>query len=201
MLTTLSRATCRKHYPSLPTSKYRQSVLTYPKIYGQYVFTLPSKSAQGHAKNIAIALQKLMVKMGYDKLVFMGDANTPWLYRTSDYKPAKAAVEYLASFNLSKTFDGGLVVNVDELYPFITHLFWLVRTNTVLPYVYGINEGQNILVNICQYGSLHIDALDKAADDLLQANIALAGLKEREGNTCLEPWGKRGKIIERQLTV
>lgn len=201
MLTTLSRKTCRKRYPSLPVSKYRQSVLTYPKVCRQYVYTLPSKSAGGHAKNIALSLQKLMVKMGYDMLVFMGDAAVPWLYRTSNYKPAKTAVEYLASFNLSKTFDGGLIVSVHELYPFITHLFWLVRTNTVLPYVYGINEGQNILVNICQHGSLHIDTLDKAADDLLQANIALAGLKEREGNTCLEPWGKRGKIIERQLTV
>lgn len=201
MIKTFSRAASRKKYPSLPISKYRESVLTYPKVYKSYVFTLPSKSARGHAKSIALSIQRVMINMGYEHLIFMGDTTTPWLYKISDYIPTKAALDYLIENNITKTFNGGLIVNINELYPFIAHLFWLVRTNTVLPNVYGIDEWQNILVNICQYGNLHIDTLNKTADNLLHANISSSGLHARKGNTCTEPWGRGGKIEGRSVLV
>lgn len=201
MITTIPRRKCRQLYPKLPISKYHRNQFIYPEIYKLYVLTLPSKSAKGHAKNIALCLQKLLKGMGVDKLVFMDDIDIAWLHRDSDYKPAKEAVEYLVANGISKTFNGGLAAGVEDIPAFLKHLYWLVRTNTLLGYVYGVDEAQRIVVNVCQHGGVHFDTLDEEADKLFHKNLSASGFIFREGNTCFSPWQQTGKIDGRTLVV
>lgn len=166
-----------------------------------YVLTLSSKSAKGHAKNIALYLQKLLQGMGIGELVFMSDTTVALLNREVDYKPSKEAAEYLAANYVSKTFNGGLIAGTQYIYPFIQHLFWLVRTNSVAGYVYGIDFSQHIVVNICQYGNVHFDTLDEETDKLFNKSFPASGFIFREGSTCFSPWQKTGKIEGRSLIV
>lgn len=201
MITTIPRRKCRQLYPKLPISKYHRNQFIYPKIYNQYVLTLPSKSAKGHAKNIALCLQKLLKAMGIDKLVFMDDTDIAWLHRDSDYQPAREAVEYLTATGMRKTFNGGLVVSIQEIPVFFKHLYWLVRTNTVLGYVHAIDEAQRIIVNVCHHGGVHFDTLDEEADKLFHTSFPASGFIFRQENTCFSPWEKTGKIKGRALIV
>lgn len=201
MITTIPRRKCRRLYPKLPISKYHGNQFIYPKIYKLYVLTLPSKSARGHAKNIALCLQKLLKGMGIDKLIFMGDIDAPWLYRNSDYKPAKEGVDYLTGIGLSKIFSGGLVVSLQDVYPFFQHLYWLIRTNTISWYVHGIDEKQSIIVNVCQHGGVHIDTLDEETNKLFNKSLPASGFIFRQENTCFDPWQKTVKIKGRSLIV
>lgn len=201
MISAISRRKCRLLYPKLPVAKYRYNKLIYPRIYNQYVLTLPSKSAKGHAKNTGLSLQKLLMGMGIEKIVFMPEINVAWLHRDSDYKPAKEAVEYLIATGMSKTFNGGLLVSVQDIPVFLKHLYWLVRTNIVLAYVYGVDEAQHIVVNICKDGGVHFDTLDEETDKLFHLAFASSGFIFREGNTCFSPWQETSKIKGRTLIL
>ncbi len=201
MIKKISRKRCRALYSKLPWSVYHREQYVFPKIYREHVLTLNSKSAKTHTRNMAVALQVLLQSMGYERLIFMGDSTIPWLYRRSDYKPAKEGVDYLAANKVTKTFNGGLIVNVNEIHIFVKHLFWLVRTNTVLAYVHGINDDQNIIVNVCQHGSIHFCTLDEETDKLFNQHLPSSKLRFREGNTCNQPWSKWGKITGRKLMV
>jgi len=201
MIKKLSRKRCLQQYTNLPWSMPYREKYFFPKIYQQYYLTLPSKSAKGHAKYLGIKLQALIKAMGYPELIFMGDSTLPWLFRSSDYKPAKEAVDYLIANKLTKTFNGGLLLNTNEVGIFIKHLYWLVRTNTVLAYVHGIDAGQNIIVNVCQHGTIHFNTLNKKADDLFNKHFASPGFQFRVGNTCYSPWQNKPGIKGRSLAV
>lgn len=131
----------------------------------------------------------------------MGDSTTPWVFRHSDYKPAKEAVDYLIENKLTQTFNGGLLIGNNEMAIFIKHLFWLVRTSIVFAYVYGIDAGQNILVNICQHGIVHFYTLNKKTDGLFNRYLPLSGFQLRQGNNCYSSWQNKPAIKGRSLAV
>lgn len=201
MIVPLSRTQCRQLCPKLPISKYRRSKLVYPAVYKMYVLTLPSKSAKGHAKNIGLCLQKLLEGMGIGELAFMGDTNAALLQLKTGYKPVKEAIEFLAAYYVTKTFNGGIIAHTQDMYPLIQHLFWLVRTNSIAGYVYGMDLRQRILLNICQYGAIHFDTLDEGTDNLFQKAFTASGFIFREGNACFSPWQKTGMIKGRTLNL
>jgi len=179
----------------------RREQYVFPKTYGQHIVTLPSKTAKSHAKNIAVALQKLAQAMGYSKLVFMGDTTTPWLYPKNDYKPVAEARQYLQTLKLSDTFNGGLLVDTADLNTFISHLFWMVRGNASMPIVYAMDEGQHIVANLCHYGNTHLFTLDEATDMLFNKALGASGLSFLDAPYCFESFGKRNAIEGRGLMV
>lgn len=197
----MPRKKCRTLYPALPTGNYRTDKFIFPPVYSMYVLTLPSKSAKGHAKNMGICLQKLLEAMGTSEMIFMGDNTLPWLYRNSDYTPAKEGVHYLITTGISASFNGGLVVPVAEIRIFIKHLFLLVRTNTILQCVYGVDRGQHLLINVCQYGGVHISLLSEETDRLFNESLPASNFQLREGNTCYSPWAKSSAIPGRTTIV
>ncbi len=201
MMQKINRKQCLLQYPKLPWGIPYREKYYFPKVYKQYVLTLPSKSAKGHAKNIAAALQVLMQNMGYDKLVFLSDCTIPWLYRQSDYKPAHEGVDYLIANKVSKTFNGGLLVDTQDINPFIKHLFWLVRTNNVLAYVHGMDEGQHVVVNVCQYGNIHFYTQDEETDKMFNMQLPATGLHLLDTPNCYEPFSKNGRIAGRTIAV
>jgi len=201
MITKLSRKNCLQLYPKLPWSIPYREMYVFPKVYKQYVLTLPSKTAKGHAKNIGIALQMLVTAMRYEKLIFLGDTTTPWLYRQNSYRPAQEAADYLTRHTIGKTFNGGLLVDTTRLPEFTKHLFWLVRSNIVLPVVYAMDEEQHIVINLCQYGNLHICTLDKKTDSAFNKALPITGLQFLDAVTCYEIFGKGGNIAGRKVLI
>lgn len=139
--------------------------------------------------------------MGIEDMIFMGDSTLPWLYRSSDYAPAKKAMQYLVNTAINKTFNGGLIVPVNETHVFIKNLFWLVRTNTIIQCVYGTDAGQHILINVCQYGSVHVSMLDEGADKLFNQCLPVSNFQLRKGDTCYSPWAKSSAIPGRTTIV
>lgn len=158
MLTKIDRQKAIDEFPNLPSRYYNQEddeeVYGYPEVFAKYVLTLTSKSYKGHIKLLGTEITSLITSLGFDKLTFLGDDKTPWLYKDHDYKPAKEGLQYLADNKIGKRFNGGLQVDTVQLPIFTKHLCWLVRTNAVLAYIHFTDSGQNIIGSICQYGNL-----------------------------------------------
>lgn len=173
----------------------------YPKVFKSHILTLFSKSFKGHIGHLGTELLKLMKQLGYDNLIFLGDIELPWLHQSNDYKPAKEAQQYLVDKKIGKRFDGALQVDKSELASFIKHLSWLTRCNASLPYFHFIDEGQNIIGNICKYGNLHIDTLNEVTDISLSIAITKGDFKFLNGNNCFNQFGKTSVISGRRIIV
>jgi len=160
MLTKIRRQDCLEKYQVFPLRSYNEErdeeEFFSPKTYKSYILTLPSKSFKGHIKLLATELTNLTERLPSTTLLFLGDNELPWLHQDNDYKPAKEAQQYLASHKVGKRFNGALQVDISELPTFTKHLCWLTRCNAAHPYFHFIDDQQNILGHICQYGNLHL---------------------------------------------
>ncbi|HMU47856.1 MAG TPA: hypothetical protein PKC72_15905 [Chitinophagaceae bacterium] len=205
MLIKINRQDCLKKYPSFPLRSYNydkgEEKFYYPKVFKSHILTLFSKSFKGHIGHLGTELLKLMKQLGYDNLIFLGDIELPWLHQSNDYKPAKEAQQYLVDKKIGKRFDGALQVDKSELASFIKHLSWLTRCNASLPYFHFIDEGQNIIGNICKYGNLHIDTLNEVTDISLSIAITKGDFKFLNGNNCFNQFGKTSVISGRRIIV
>jgi hypothetical protein len=182
-----------------PQSNYRTDKHTYPENYNYYIFTLNSKSAKGHARLLSIELSKLLKSMDFDKFRFLGDTNIPWLFRDHDYKPVVNAQMYLKENKIGKTFSGALEVDAISFPEFIKHLYWQVRCNGIVNYIYFSDVNNNILVNICQYGSVHFSTLNAAIDAEFEKEIAKTKFKFVTEGSCNDPFSKFNKIPNRRI--
>ena len=205
MLLKINRKDCLTKYPAFPLRSYNyakdEEELSYPKVFKSYILTLSSKTFTGHVKQLGIELTKLIKEPGYDDLIFLGDTELAWLNQNNDYKPAKEAQQYLTENKIGKRFNGALQVDRSALATFIKHLSWLIRCNASLPYFYFIDKGQNVIGNICKYGNLHIDILNKATDKLVKRSIVKSNFKYLNGNNCTNKFGKTSAIAGRRIIV
>jgi len=205
MLIKINRQDCITKYPNLPLREYNTKEdeydFHYPKIFANYTLTLPSKSYKGHIKLLGTELCNLITALGFDKLIFLGDEKTPWLYRDHDHPPAKEALQYLAANKIGKRFNGGLQVDIEELPTFIKHLAWLVRSNAILPDVHFVDPNQNIIGNICQYGNLHISTKTKKVDTNFKKVIAESKFEFVMDGQCYNKFSKSGAIKGRTAKV
>ncbi len=203
MLLKINRANCLKRYPLLPWSKYQGNKPFFPAVHRQYVLTLQSKTARGHSKNLSAALQVLMQKMQVEKFIFLGDITTPWLFRQNefDYKPVAEAFAYLKNNKISSKFNGGLMVNTNNIATFMQHLFWLVRCNGIVQQVYAVDENQHMLFNICQYGNIHFYVMNEASDTEFNAILPSTRLNFLQAPSCYETFNQPGRIKGRTIVV
>ena len=201
MIKKISRRRCYQLYPKFPSTFNISDQFTYPDLYKSYILTTASKSAKGHAKNIAFALQYLVESMNIPSLIFMGDTGAAWLSQDNDYAPVKEAMDFLEGEKVGKKFNGGLKVTAEDLTTFIPHLFWLVRCNAALPIFYLMNEDQTVLANFCQYGNIHISPLNKRADKLFHKHLPQSGLTIFTDLYCYDSFGKAGKLNGRRIVV
>jgi hypothetical protein len=162
MLKKIKRKDCLEQYPLFPQVDVSRDKYDYPNTVAGFVLAVPFKSTRGHAKALAKELLKVVNGLRIDSLIFLGDYKTAWLYQENNYKPVKAALEYLSDNNVGKRFDGGLEVYTSELPDFLVHLFWLQRCNAALPDFYFMNTDQQFVGHICKYGNLHLDIIDAA---------------------------------------
>lgn len=208
MLNKINRQECITKYPILPLREYNiekeDYLFAYPKIFSGHTLTLSSKSYKGHIKLLGLELKTLATDLNSDKLIFLGDMNTPWLFREkyySDSISSKKGFQYLGQHKIGKKFNGGLQVPLIELPLFIKHLATLVRSNGIVQYVHFTDTTQNIIGNICQYGNLHISSSTKKADTILKKAISKTKFEYISGLDCINKFSKKVAIKERKFTT
>ena len=205
MLIKIDRQEAINKFPNLPLRHYNpkenEEVFNYPKVFANYVLTLSSKPYKGHIKLVGTELVSLAKYLEFDNFIFLCDENTAWLRRLNTYENFQESLEYLVENKLGKRFTGALQVDTTQLPTFIKNLAWLVRTNGILPDVHFIDPEQNIIVNICQYGNLHISTKNKKADKGFKNAIAKSKFEFITEERCTNKFSKSGKIKGRQITV
>lgn len=171
MLVKIKREACLDKYPKFPQSDNKNGVFLFPKTINSYILSFESKSTRGQSKLISQLLYEIASGLTYEHLVFLGDYKRPWLYQNNSYKPVKRAMQYFIDNNVGKNFDGALLVDLPNLSEFSKYFYWLVRCNATLPVFNFMDEGQNIVGHICQYGYIHLSTLNKRTDKHLMAII------------------------------
>lgn len=188
MLNKISREDCLKMYPNFPLKVYDADQDDerhfYPEDRYYDVLTVPRSTFRGRITMLGLEISKIVKKAGCSSLIFLGDNDIPWLYRNSDYKPAKLALDYLSENKVGKKFDGALEVNHLQIPVFIRHLAWLTRCNTVLPYVYFTDPEHHVIGHICQYGQLHISVLNIKTVLALRTHFKNSKLQQWSAGRC-----------------
>jgi len=175
MLIQIKRQECLNKFPKFPT-RVLDEVLDdfieyYPESYSYYTLTTGHKTFKGRMSHLGKEISRISKWIGCNNLIFLGNEDIPWLYRDSDYKPAKAALDYLAENKVGKEFNGGLHFDISQIPVFVKHLGWLTRCNTVLPYVHFTDPAHNIIGHICQYGNLHLSILNLKTDKVIKPHF------------------------------
>ena len=205
MLIKINRQEAIDKFPILPLRHYNQKkdedVFNYPKVFANYVLTLPSKSYKGHIKLVGTELVNFAKGFGSDDLIFLGDQNISWLHRLDSLKNSQESLQYLSDNKIGKRFNGALQINTTEIPTFIRHLAWLIRTNVIVPYIHFIDPGQNIIGNICQYGNLHFSTKNKKADNIFKELISTSEFEFLTDITCTNKFSTSSKIKNRSIEV
>ena len=205
MLIKIARQEAIDKFPAFPLRHYDpkedEDVFNYPRVFANYVFTLPSKSYKGQVKLIGTELVKLIKGLGSDHLVFLGDDTTAWLRRLHTYESFQESLQYLVDNKIGRRFNGALQVETTEIPVFIKHLAWLVRTNGILPYIHFIDPEQNIIGGICQYGNLHFATKNKKADKVFHELISRSKFEFLADENCTNKFSKSSRLKGRTIEV
>ena len=205
MLIKIDRQEAINKFPNLPLRHYNpkedEDVFNYPKVFANYVLTLPSKSYKGHIKLLGTQLVALANNLGYDNFIFLGDEDIAWLRRLNTYESFQEGLQYLVDSKINKRFNGALQVDTTEIPTFIKHLACLVSTNGILPYVHFIDPAQSIIGNICQYGNLHISTINKTVDKKFKDIISKSSFTYSTVEDCYNKFSKSGAIKNRTPTM
>lgn len=205
MLIKINRQEAINNFPVLPLRHYDkkndEEVFNSPKVFANYVLTLPSKSYRGHQKLLGTQIAFLVKNLGYNHLVFLGDIDIAWLKRLDTYESFQEALQYLVDNKIGKRFNGALQVDVNELQRFIKNLSWLVRTNGIVQYVHFTDPGQNIVADICQYGNVHISTKNKTADERFKDIVSKSRFTYLTDTNCTNKFSKSNAIKGKTIMV
>ncbi len=205
MLIKIDRQEAINKFPILPLRHYDrkkdEEIFKSPKVFANYVLTLPSKSYRGHQKLLGAQIGYLVENLGYNHLVFLGDIDLAWLKRLDTYESFQDALQYLADNKIGKRFNGALQVDIDEIQTFIKNLSWLVHTNGIVQYVHFTDPGQNIVGNICQHGNVHISTKNKIADKKFKEIVSKSQFTYLTDISCTNKFSKSSVIKNRTIIV
>jgi hypothetical protein len=184
MLKKIGRKIFLEKYPNITHGNAYRDKFVVPEVYDSYILYANSGSTTGLCSGVSTGLTKLMQLLCYDRVYFLGDTTTPWLFRDHDYTPVNRGLTYLANNKISKSFNGAIEVDIQSLTQFMKHLFWLVRCNGIVTYVQFIDPGFNIMGSICQYGNIHFSTVNEEVDEAFNNELPQTGLHILEGNNC-----------------
>lgn len=201
MISKIKRSDFLAQYPDFPQADYYRDIYTFPQIIDRYILYANAKSAKGLAKNLATQTKLLIAGLGYERLLFLGDTKIPWLYQENDYKPVQHALDYLKANKVGKHFNGALDINIKQLSEFCRHLFWLVRCNASLPYIYFSDPGFNLMMSFCKYGNLHLCTLNELTDARFNEVLKETQFYISEDGQCYNQFSKTNRINHRRIVI
>ena len=179
MLTKINREDCLKDYPNFPLRHYDEvsdeEEYYYPKVFAAQWLKVTSDDKNERPKLLASELTKLLKQLSYNKLIFLGDTEQTWISKLSlernDYEALNEALQYLASNNVDKNFNGGLQVDISDLSEFFKHFYCLTSCDASLPYFHFMDVDQNFIGHIHYSGEVRIDTLNEATQQLCENAI------------------------------
>lgn len=126
MLIKIGRQEAIHKFPRIPLrhfdSQKDEEFFSYPKVFANYILTLPSKSYKGHIKLLGTELVFLANHLECEHFIFLGDVDISWLKRLGTYAIFQDALQYLVDNNIGKSFNGALQVGIAEMPILIQHL-------------------------------------------------------------------------------
>jgi len=166
----IKRKKCLETYPIFPQRTYNEDIedydYFYPDTFASYTLILKSKSYKKLLNNLGKELFNLCVRLKSKRFIFLGDEKLAWKFRDGKYKNFNKGMSYLANEGIKKTFSGALVVGGENMVEFVKHLTNLTAVNGLIQYVHFIDESQQIIGSICQYGDIHITTMNEDGDKL-----------------------------------
>lgn len=107
------------------------------------------------------------------KLDFFGN-------RGNKFKPLINAYEQLEKIIGNKTYNEAFNFDINNLHEFIEILFWITRCDmSVAEYIYIFDKNENIKINLCKYGNIHLSEFNK--EQLTNLKLKELGWKIIEG--------------------
>lgn len=143
-------------------------------------------SSKSEAQQYLYHLGKSLAELSkdYGNLIILGDWNTPWLSQENDYAPVAEAMLFLRQ-KIDDQFNGGFILNPEEIPTFISHLFWLTRCNASLPEFMMAFRNSKTIFGICKYGVLHCEFYDAPEREEIIRFFSQSGFKEVD--RCMDP--------------
>ena len=201
MLTKISRKNCLKKIPWMPHTSLNRNKIYFPKTYGNYTLTVDVKFIRDYINTFSKEFEKLVQILELGPLIFIGDNGLPWLYQKHDYSKVKSVIAYLKQNKITKKFNGGLLVNKEELAEFTTHLFWLTRCCAALPYFHFADKHENVCGYICKFGNVHLYTINKGFNRKISAALKSSAFIPIPEMSCYNKFGKTGAIRNRRTIV
>lgn len=164
MIKKINRKAFLQKYPNFIQSNDYRNKYVFPETFDSYILFVEARSTVGLCNTLSKELTKLIKLLQFENVTFLGDTTIPWLFSDHDYKPVKKGLEYLVNNKISKSFNGAIQVNTNDLPEFMKHLFWLVRCNGIVIYAHFSDPEFNIMGGICQYGNIHLSTLNEETD-------------------------------------
>ncbi|MEE9362927.1 MAG: hypothetical protein V3U92_10055 [Cellulophaga sp.] len=114
---------------------------------GRAILASSKRNSKEYLNDLGQSLTYLSRDFG--KLIILGDWNTPWLNQQNDFLLVAEAIQFLNQ-KIDKNFNGGLILNSEEISEFIPHFFWLTRCNTSLPEFMMTFKNSKTIIGICK---------------------------------------------------
>jgi hypothetical protein len=180
MLKKISREECLKKYPVFPLRFYDEVAdeedFFYPKVISGKWMGLGVDNDETFPAILARELAILLSSLGIEYIIFLGDTEQSWIFKMSlkrkESLTCSKAIGYFIKHHIDTTFNGGVIVDKEELEPFLNHFYTLVVCGGPLPYFHFIDNNKLFLGTIHYSGQIRIHRFNKRANQLFERQIA-----------------------------
>lgn len=168
MLKKIKRDICIIKYRNLPLLYYDKKndtdIYYYPEFKSFYWIRLKNNSS----KKVVFELIKLIRNLKIDHLIFLNVYNKPWISKFTserkDYKLLIKALEYFKSYKIGKRFNGGVLINTQNLKRFFIHFYTLTQCDGGFCDYYFMDEKQTVLFYLHYSGEIKVLTLNENMD-------------------------------------
>jgi len=129
---------------------------------GELYAELPYENIDVFVEELGDRVAGLFQSMGWDQLLLISDVKNPYLAQDNDYPPVEQARKKLIAMGMNLDFTGGIMMDLNSVQRFFSHIFWIVRCNAMAPYILFAAPGSATVGTLCKYGNIHFEVYDEA---------------------------------------
>jgi hypothetical protein len=176
----IERKNCLAEFPVFPLRDYDEindeESFYYPKVISGIWLKLETSNDDELTSILAKEIATLFLRIGIDKLIFLGDTEQSWISKLalekSDYRAFIDAVIYFKLIGADTSFNGAFSVPKAELLLFLIHFYTLVRCDASLPYFHFIDGKTQYLGTLHYSGQIRVDSFSEEAEKRLVDSIS-----------------------------